>query len=582
MIIENRENIKKGLDIILVLTGIISLVSFISVIGFYLGSFWSNFFNILSKITVCVYVLQEVIRWFLTSDIKDYAKTRIIENIIALIVLLQLMFPYFSLELLSYFLPEISPTELSLFIISLSQLAVLVSIFLRSLRYNSMFARIRLHAGAIITISFVLVILVGSLMLIMPRAVAEGKELSYIDALFTSTSAVCVTGLVVVDTSSHFTGIGKLIIISLIQIGGLGLMTLTTFFAVMFAGSLSVRVKVFMKDLLSQESINEGVGLLKKIFIFTFLVEYIGSMLLYLALGESFSGFDKLVYYKCLFHSISAFCNAGFSVYADNLMYHSVHNNYYFLTIIMSLIVLGGLGFFTMSDIFKNPFKKSKKMRTSSKIILITTFLLIFGGAFIIFIFESNVAAYSSTFDRFMQSLFLSVTSRTAGFNSIDMGLISPASVMILIILMWIGASPGSTGGGIKTTTFAVALITLFNMIKGKERVEVFNREIYTDNIRQSLMVIISSLLFLGFSTTLLVWFEPKINPIDLIFEATSAISTVGLSRNITSSLSSPSKIILISLMTIGRVGVFTFLLSLHKPKSEPHFRLPSENIIIG
>jgi potassium uptake TrkH family protein len=579
-----RDEIKRVLDITLVLTGIVSLISFIAVIGFFLNDYWNLFFQIVSKITVSLFVIQEIIRWFIAQNINTYAKTRVVENIIALIVFLQAIFPYSSLELLSYFMHELSLTELSLFFISISQLAVLLSIFLRSLRYNSFFSKISLHAGAIITISFILVIAIGTLMLMLPRAVTEGKEISFVDALFTSTSAVCVTGLVVVDTSSYFSGIGKLIIISLIQIGGLGLMTLTTFFAILFAGSLSVRVKVFMKDLLSQESINEGMGLLKKIFLFTFLVEYLGSFLLYFALGGELVNFDKEVYYKCLFHSISAFCNAGFSVYADNFMYHTIRYNYIYLSVIISLIVLGGIGFFTMADVFRNPFRRANryKIKTSSKIILITTFLLITGGALVIFIFESDITIYKSVGDRFFQSLFLSVTARTAGYNSVAIELLSPATVMILIILMWIGASPGSTGGGIKTTTFAVAIITLYNLIRGKERIEVFNREIFPDNIKQSMMVIVSSLLFLGFSTTLLVWIEPKLNPLDLIFEATSAISTVGLSRNITMILSPSSKIILTILMIVGRIGVFTFFLSLHKPKPEPRFRLPLEKIMIG
>jgi potassium uptake TrkH family protein len=495
-----------------------------------------------------------------------------------------MIFPDTSLWLLSFVMPELNITEITLFLIALTQIAVVFSIFLRVLRVSNIFSGLNIHSGTIIVISFFVLIIIGTLLLLLPRSVEPDKTISIVDALFTSTSAVCVTGLVVFDTSAQFSGIGKLIIASLIQIGGLGLMTLTTFFAVLFAGGLSVRAKVFVQDLLSNQSINEGLTLLKRIFLFTFLVEFIGSILLYLSLSGSLINIDKELLYKCIFHSISAFCNAGFSVYSENLMYQSIQSNYLYLSVIMFLIVLGGIGFYTMLDISTlfNRKQKYKRLKTSTKLILYTTFGLIIFGAVIMFIFEVNNSQFSGFIERAFHSLFLSVTARTAGFNTISIELLSPATVMIMIILMWIGASPGSTGGGIKTTTFAVALITLYNYILGKERVEIFNREIETKNIRQSLLVIISSLIFLGIGTTLLVNFEPKIEPLDLIFEAVSAISTVGLSRNITYILGEPAKIILIILMFVGRIGVFTFFLSLYKPKPEPRYKLPIEQVIIG
>ncbi|MDT3738297.1 MAG: potassium transporter TrkG [Candidatus Kapabacteria bacterium] len=584
MEINTRNKIKHTLDWLLIGIGVISLISFIAIIGFYLNDFWYDFFSITGGITLILFVLQEAARWLIQSKLFEYLKSRIIENTIAGIALLTLIFPDSSLELISYAFQGLSLNEISLFFIALSQIAVILSILLRGLRYNNLFSKFNFHSGAIIAASFLIVIIAGTLLLLMPRAVMEGKTISFTDALFTSTSAVCVTGLAVVDTSSHFTGIGKIIIITLIQIGGLGLMTLTTFFAVVFAGGLSVRVKVFMKDLLSQESMTEGASLLKRILLFTFLVEYIGSLLLYLSLGGSLINIDKHLYYDCLFHSISAFCNAGFSIYSDGLMFHTIQSNYIYLSVIMALIVLGGLGFYTMMDLSRNNFrfKNRRFLKTSTKLILITTLGLIVSGCLIMFIFEQNNPETSTWYETVFHSLFLSVTARTAGFNTLSMSMVSSATAMVLIILMWIGASPGSTGGGIKTTTFAVMMITLLNIIRGKDRVEVFNREIAPENIRQSSMVMISSLIFLGFGTTLLVWIEPQLNPLDLIFEATSAIATVGLSRNITTTLTDSSKIILTILMYVGRIGVFTFFLSLHKPEAEPRYKLPIEKIMIG
>ena len=253
----------------------------------------------------------------------------------------------------------------------------------------------------------------------------------------------------------------------------------------------------------------------------------------------------------------------------------------------MLLIVFGGLGFVVhanLIDYFRNK-KKNKiiMLKIHTKIVLISTAFLIFVGGLIIFLFEPYAFAKNfSLFDKFFHSIFLSVTSRTAGFNTVPSELITPATTMVVILLMWIGASPGSTGGGIKTTTLSVVFITLYNFIIGKERVEIFKREINPDGIKLAFLVIVSSLLILGLGSTLMVWLEPDKDPLSLIFEATSAISTVGLSRAVTPSLGEGGKIMIISLMYIGRIGVLTFLLSLYKPKPEPKYKFPTENIVVG
>lgn len=574
------------LDLILVGIGLISLICFIFVSGFYLNNEWYRFFLITSKITLGIFVLQELIRWFIVPDKREYARSRIAESLIVILVISEEIFPSSVLSWLAIILPEMSINEYSLLLISLTQLAVLISILIKALRYNRYINKIQLNSGSLLTISFILVIAIGTFFLLLPRSVSYGEQpLSFTNALFTSVSAVCVTGLVVVDTATQFSIFGKLIIGTLIQVGGLGLMTLTSFIAIMVSGNLSVRAKVLMKDILSQENINEGINLLFKILAFTFFIEIIGAILLYLSISNwSLINFNKGVFFDCLFHSISAFCNAGFSVYSEGLMKQNIQSNYTFISVIMVLIVLGGLGFFTLNDVFRNFWKKQnrRKIKISSKIIIITTLILIISGMIVFSVFESTLFSYTNLIDQFFHSLFLSVTSRTAGFNALPMDVISNAGIMFLIILMWIGASPGSTGGGVKTSTVAVAIITLFNYIRGKERIEVFKREISPENSKQALMVITSSLLFLGFGTTMLVWIEPNIEPLHLIFEATSAISTVGLSIGITPSLTDFSKYILIILMFVGRIGVFTFFLSLYKPKSEPRFRLPSEKIMIG
>lgn len=584
MSIDQKNRLRSILDKLLITLAFSSFVSIFFLLGFYLDSFWNSFFTILSDIILIVFVVEEIIRFLIAYNYRNYLKSRRIEVSITILIIIRLILPNQSLELVSYLLPELNLGDLSLIFIVISQVVILFSIFIRILRYNSYLAKFNFHSGAIITISFVIVISIGTIFLMLPRMVLEDKALSFIDALFTSTSAVCVTGLVVVDTSSTFSPIGRIVLLTLIQIGGLGFMTLTTFIALVFAGGMSVRVKVFMKDLLSQESISEGAGLLKRILAFTFLVEALGTLLLYFSLGGNFFDFDRHLFYDSIFHSVSAFCNAGFSVYSDGLMFHSVSTNYLYLSTVMILVILGGIGFFPLTDMSRNIFKSNglRKLKLSTKIVFITSISLILIGTLVFVVFEKDNTDLFNVGDRIFQSLFLSVITRTAGFNSINLEVLSSATIMFCIILMWIGASPGSTGGGIKTSTFALTLVTLLNTIRGKGRVEIFNKEISPENIKQAGMVIISSLIFLGLSTTLLVWFEKDIEPLKLIFEATSAISTVGLSLGITSSLGLESKIVIIALMFVGRIGVLTFFLSLHKPQKEPNYKLPYEKIMIG
>jgi potassium uptake TrkH family protein len=421
----------------------------------------------------------------------------------------------------------------------------------------------------------------------LPRATDSSIGISFVDALFTSTSAVCVTGLTSVDTAKVFTPLGKVIIISLIQVGGLGVMTLTTFFAFLLAGGLSIKARVIMRELLSHENIDEVKSLLMKILLYTVVVECIGAVILYFNTASALSAIDHKAFYYAIFHAVSAFCNAGFSLYSENLMHKDVLNNYAYLSTIMLLIVVGGIGFLTQSNLiqfFKSKRKNRKLLLTvNTKIILITTACLIFIGSGLLYFVEPfSFNPHLSGFERWMHSMFLSVTARTAGYNSVPTELLSNTSTMIMIMLMWIGASPGSTGGGIKTTTFALVIKTLLSVIQGKERVEIFKREIPADNLKQAFLVFICSILVLGFSCTLLVYIEPNKDPLSLIFEAVSAIGTVGLSRNLTFYLGDGAKIVLTLLMFIGRVGVLTFFLSLYKPKHEPRYRLPNETIMVG
>ena len=464
---------------------------------------------------------------------------------------------------------------------------LLFLLFLKVVRVTYKFSTFKIHSSGLLALSFLVIILFGSLLLYLPRSYNEGAEYSYLDALFTSTSAVCVTGLTVVDTETHYTVIGKVFILILIQIGGLGIMTLTTFFAIYLTGGVSLRTRTLIKDLISEESIGEIQSLIKSILVYTVVIESIGAALLYISVVDNILIYEPEKFYHSIFHSVSAFCNAGFSVFSDNLMNESIRNNYFHNSVIMALIIFGGLGFMVHSNIFEYYIKKKKnrafRLKVHTKLVLYSTGTLIVCGAIFIYFFGSlyNLKDLSPG-EQIFQSLFWSVTSRTAGFNIISMDTLNSAGTLVVILLMWIGASPGSTGGGIKTTTLTVVTIALFKFLEGRERVEIFKREIARESIRQAFLVILASILVLGFGSTLLVWMEPSKDALNLIFEATSAISTVGLSKNVTFFLGDGAKFLLIIIMFIGRIGVLAFLMSFHKPIEEPDYKFPKENILVG
>ncbi len=586
---ETRIKAKFIFDVIFISIGIIALFAFVFAVGFHLSPSQLKILALISDVLAVIFIAQELLRWYIVKSRTDYLFERWFELMIVLLLLLHLFFPAGIYSLVTLVIPRVEIKHISLLYIAIISMAILFVFIIKSLRYNHLISKIKLHPGAIFALSFLLVIILGSFALILPRATPVNNPISYIDALFTSTSAVCVTGLITVDTATSFTVFGKFLILCLIQIGGLGVMTLTTFFAVVFAGGISVKVRVMLKDMLSQESVVEVWTLLLKILVLTIAIELIGAFLLYFSLGGSIFSLDKEMLYRCVFHSVSAFCNAGFSLYTSGLMLPGIVDNYFYLTVIMLLIIMGGLGFSTLSNmgaLFPRKYDRrtlSLKFSLMTKIILFTTALLIVAGSLLVFMAESyGFNNHLSMAERFFHSIFLSVTARTAGFNSVSTELLSYPTVMIMIVLMWIGASPGSTGGGIKTTTFAITLMALYNYILGKERVEFGNREISPHSIHNAFLVVIASLIILGAGSTLLVWMEPDKNPIDLIFEATSAISTVGLSRNITYHIGDGSKVVLILLMFIGRIGVLTFFISLYKAKREPQYQLPKEHIIVG
>lgn len=440
-----------------------------------------------------------------------------------------------------------------------------------------------LAPSRILLLGFMNLILMGTILLMMPFSSQTNSWTPFMDALFTSTSAACVTGLIVVDTATHWSLIGQFIIMCLIQIGGLGIATITIGLIRFTGKKISFKSRLVMKESISAPTRRGMVKIVGFIIKSTLLIETVAALLLSIRFIPEF-GLMKGIWMS-IFHAVSAFCNAGFDLMGQKEVFSSLtsyQNDSLVMIVIAFLIIIGGLGFYVWDDIIKYKFR-FKKYRLQSKIVLITTFLLIVFPFLYFFLFEFSREEWLSMtiFEKMIVSFFESVTPRTAGFNSIDYSRLHNASIPIYITLMLIGGSSGSTAGGVKTTTLAVMIVTLISIFSKKDGIQVFNRRLPKDVILQAIAILslyiglflIGGILLSIFETTSL-----KEN----FFEVSSALGTVGLTLGITSSLSIPSRIVLIILMYLGRVGSLTVLFALSADHSCYISTVPEEGISIG
>lgn len=439
----------------------------------------------------------------------------------------------------------------------------------------------RLTPVQIITLSFATVTLIGALLLTLPISSRSG-EVSFIDALFTSTSASCVTGLAVGDTYSMWSPFGQAIILALIQIGGIGIITLAMYVLSMVHAKVKMKNIFVLQESMGASSLGGLAKMTKFIIAGVLLQEVVGAILLMPVLIPDFGVVKGIAY--SFFHSVSAFCNAGFDLMSANggssLCAYS--GNLYFNIVISLLIIFGGLGFFVWLDLLKCRFRFSK-FALHTKIVVVTTLLLLFGGAILFFVlfYDSEAASGMTLFEKCIASFFQSSTARTAGFYTVDLARIGGAAQMLLIVLMLVGGSSCSTAGGIKTTTAAVVLLFVRSIFRGKEDVECFGRRIGKSVLRTAIAVLVLYLclaLVCGIAIS-------AIEDADIMvcmFEAFSAIATVGLSLSLTPTLTVASKVILIILMFIGRVGGITVLLSLSGKNGDNAYRYPEENVTVG
>lgn len=429
-----------------------------------------------------------------------------------------------------------------------------------------------------LTLGFAILILTGGCILSLPIFTRSGEPTNLIDSIFVAASASCVTGLTTVNTAEHWNSYGHLLILFLIQIGGLGVMTLATLFPLLLRKKIGLKSRQILKEQLNIDTLQGIMKLFKYVLVFTFFIEFLGAFFLSLRFVPIF-GIAKGLWYS-IFHSISAFCNAGFDLLGDSI-YPYRNDNLVNITL-MSLIVIGGLGFMVTAEIFRK--RSFKKLSTHAKLVLIISGFLIVIGTLAFYLIERQAGGvlYKEGFkNSIMQSAFQSVSARTAGFYSVKLNQMHDTSVLLLIVLMFIGGSPGSTAGGLKTTTFGVLVLSTISIFKEEDEVTIFNKHIDSKTIRKALAII---MVYLGliFLVIFILSLSENFKVLDIAYEVASAFGTVGASRGITGDFSNVGKIMITLSMYLGRIGPMTMAYSIGLKSKTKYIRFPEANISIG
>lgn len=477
---------------------------------------------------------------------------------------------------------------LGIFVVFLTELSK-STLFFDSLYFNP---------TILFVISFLVLILAGTLLLLLPKTMVTGS-LGFVDALFMATSAVCITGLSTVDIATEFTLFGQTVMLILMQVGGLGIMTFTGFFGYFFSGGFSYKNQLMYGEILGQKKVASVVHTLLTIVAITLVFEAVGAVLLYVSVDEQLFPTTEERWFFSLFHTVSAFCNAGFTTVPGGFQHTGLRFAYPVHLIVGILFLLGGLGFGIMLNIYAftkrwviqfyrrfvwgKPFKhRAWVISFNSRLVAWATVSLVVGATVLTFILEydNSLQAHETLFGKWVTAFFMGNTPRSAGFATVDLSSLSLSTVLVLVFMMWIGSSPGSTGGGIKTTTFSVAVLNIISLARGKEHLEIFKRRIAPEAINKAFAIIALSLLAIGL-TALLLSITDGEKPMEaLVFEAFSAYTTSGLSLGVTPRLSDGGKLVLTLSMFVGRVGLLTLLVALIKNTKNKSYTYPQENVL--
>ncbi|MGQ9602856.1 MAG: TrkH family potassium uptake protein [bacterium] len=579
--------IEKLLRRLLIVAAILAGLSLITEYGFYVPE---RLVHILTRIDVGIivfFISETVIRLLISHSKRFYLRAHWADFALIAFFFSQLiaLARFGDSRFVSELLGKLDIRSVTKGYILLVQVYIGGVLFIKTIYANRLIARLNLTPPQMVLLSFGLLILFGTMLLLLPRATRTGHSMPFIDALFTATSATCVTGLVVVDTGSYFTHFGQGIVLLLIQLGGIGIMSLVAFSSVAIGRGVGMRERAMLKDILSPDFVIEVTSLIKLIVVTTGLFEIIGVIILSRIWAEDFPSPITTLYYS-IFHSISAFCNAGFSLFSDSLRRFAFRGGV-IITFSM-LIISGGLGFMVISEVahwfYRRILKRDQMVRLSlhTRIVLFASLALILIGTSAIFVLEhGELTTVGGLRNSLLNAFFTSVTARTAGFSTVSIGSLTVPAAMVLMALMFIGASPGGTGGGVKTSSAAVLLATVRSILRRRANVEILRRTLPQDIVNKAICVVLLS-LGLVFISALAISAIDGSSLTDVVFESISAFGTVGLSRGITGSLTNASKIVIIATMFLGRIGPLTLGLAIGHRLMEAPYSYPAEKVLIG
>lgn len=477
-------------------------------------------------------------------------------------------------------------------------LGILIMFIAELSRSSLFFDNFYFNPTILFVVSFLGLIVLGAFLLMLPRTTTEAP-LTFVDAFFMATSAVCITGLSVTDISTNFSLFGQSVIMALIQIGGLGIMTFTGFFGYFFSGGFSFKNQLMFGEILGEDKLNSVISTLLTIIFITLLFEFIGGIIIFFTLDSSlFESVGDQIFFAA-FHAISGFCNSGFTIIKDGVTNDAYRFNYNFQLAVVSMLILGSLGFGTIFNfyklvkekidsiwckyILKRGYRHKPMVFTFNSRFIVLCNVIVIVLATVSFFYmekEHTLLADKSTYGQWVSSIFMANSARSAGFNSIDLNFINIPTLIMIVTIMWIGVSPGSTGGGVKVTTVAIALMNIVALARGKESIEIYKRRIASESVNKAFAIILLSILTISFSFILLNFSDPNQEMMPLLFESVSAYTTCGLSLGITPNLSATGKIILMLTMFVGRVGMLTLLVAFIKNTQNKSYIYPTEKIL--
>lgn len=587
-----RARVNKLLDRAFIVCGLIVLALLTVILGWPVSEFWREEIARVTQLILALFACQELFRYLINSPRRTLFRRRRAEAVLALLVVLEISYGTRFIAWLQSLGTGLAPATLTLLYLGATQLTLLAALAVRTLRENRWLADRSLSPSLVFTLSLVGLIGLGTLLLKTPHATYHG--ISWFDAIFISTSAVSVTGLASVDVPSTFTLHGQWVLLGLFQLGGLGVMTITYFIAYFLAGGVSLRNRVGLQDLLSEENLGQIGGVLATIVTFTLVTELVGAVLIYHSLHGLPDPPQNLAFFA-LFHSVSAFCNAGFSTADGGLAHPGLAPHTGFLWVMTLLVIIGGLGFPVVKN-FRDYGLATVRRRLGlrvatpprltahSRIVLLTTFILLIPGAGVIWLTEFAFGAHSAITggSSWFTALFQSAVARTAGFNITPTESLLPATAATMMFLMFVGGGPASTAGGIKVSTLAVAFLSLRRELLGRRDIEAFGRRLPDELAHRALSVILVAVAFTTAVSIAICALHPDLPAADMVFEAVSAVGTVGLSRGVTDDLGPAAKMVLCFAMVVGRVGVLAFLAAFIRKRENPGVRLPETTIVVG